>query len=150
MTAVPGAIDVLIRMARMAPLIGGAGVRVDDGPWMSPPEEQELLVIGWVPIEGPTVSWAEDLVTLAGQRQQSETFDVHNLMRVWRPDSDLKPARDRIVEIFDAFRDLVAADRTLTGVVDQCRLVTKHLTSSKGTSGGSKIELDFAVQCQVF
>jgi hypothetical protein len=147
-TAVPVAIDALIAIARNSPLIGGAGVRVDDGPWMSPPPEQELIVIGWVPIEGPTVAWVEDITSLAGPG--SETFDVHNMIRVWRPDAVLKAARDRADEIFEAFRSEVRADVTLRGAVNHAQAAAQHLTSTQNSTGGCSVSIDFAVQCQVF
>jgi hypothetical protein len=147
-TAVPVAIDALIAIARNSPLIGGAGVRVDDGPWMSPPPEQELIVIGWVPIEGPTVAWVEDITSLAGPG--SETFDVHNMIRVWRPDAVLKAARDRADEIFEAFRSEVRADVTLRGAVNHAQAAAQHLRSTQNSTGGCSVSIDFAVQCQVF
>ena len=148
MTAVPAAIDALIAIARNSSVIGGAGVRVDDGPWMSPPPEQELIVIGWVPIEGPTVAWVEDLVSLSGP--QSETFDVHNMIRVWRRDAVLKAARDRVDEIFEALRAAVRADVTLRGAVDNAQVAAQHLTSEQNSTGGCSVSIDFAVQCQIF
>lgn len=148
MTAVPAAIDALIAIARAAPLIGGSGVRVDDGPWMSPPPEQELIVIGWVPIEGPTVAWVEDLVSLSGPH--SETFDVHNMIRVWRPDAVLKAARDRADEIFEALRAAIRADVRLRGAVNHAQAAAQHLTSTQNTTGGCSVSIDFAVQCQIF
>ena len=148
MTAVPAAIDALIAIARNSPVIGGAGVRVDDGPWMSPPPEQELIVIGWVPIEGPTVAWVEDLASLSGP--QSETFDVHNMIRVWRPDAVLKAARDRADEIFEVLRAAVRADVRLMGAVDNAQVAAQHLTSAQNSTGGCSVSIDFAVQCQIF
>lgn len=148
MTAVPAAIDALIAIARTSSLIGGSGVRVDDGPWMSPPPEQELIVIGWVPIEGPTVAWVEDVTSLAGPG--SETFDVHNMIRVWRPDAVLKAARDRADEIFEALRAAVRADVTLRGAVDNAQVAAQHLTSAQSSTGGCSVSIDFAVQCQIF
>lgn len=148
MTAVPAAIDGLLSIARNSPLIGGSGVRIDDGPWMSPPPEKELIVIGWVPIEGPTVAWVEDLVSLSGP--QSETFDVHNLIRVWRRDAVLKAARDRADEIFEALRAGVRADVTLRGAVDNAQAAAQHLTSAQSSIGGCSVGIDFVVQCQVF
>ena len=148
-TAVPAAIDALIAMARADTVIGGSGVRVDDGPWMSPPEDQELVVIGWVPIEGPTVAWVEDIVTINAGRQ-SETFDTHCLARVWRPDAVLKAARDRADEIFEAIRAMVRADHTLRGAVDQAQVAAQHLTSRQSSTGGCSVSIDFVVQSQVF
>lgn len=148
MTAVPAAVDALLAIARGASLIGASGVRVDDGPWMSPPPEQELMVIGWVPIEGPTVAWVEDLTSLSGP--QSETFDVHNMIRVWRPNATLKAARDRADEIFEAMRSAVRGDVTLMGAVDMTQVAAQHLTSRQNTTGGCSVSIDFAVQCQVF
>jgi hypothetical protein len=151
-TAVPGAIDGLIAMARSAALIGGSGVRVDDGPWMSPPPEQELLVVGWVPIEGPTVAWVADLETLGASRprDESETFDVHNLIRIWRPDAVLKAARDRADEIFEALRAAVRADHTLQRAVDHAQVAAQHLTSKQNSTGGCSVSIELVVQCQVF
>jgi hypothetical protein len=146
-TAVPAATDALLAIARAAALIGGSGVRVDDGPWMSPPEEQELLVIGWVPIEGPTVAWVEDIT---GLNSVAETFDLHNMIRVWRRDAVPKAARDRADEIFEAFRAVVRADPTLTGAVDMAQVAAQHLTSRQNTTGGCSVSIDFAVQCQIF
>ena len=148
MTAVPAAIDALITMARSATLIGGSGVRVDDGPWLSPPDDQELMVIGWVPIEGPTVAWVEDRVSLSGP--QSETFDIHNYIRIWRPDAVLKSARDRADAVFEALRAVVRADVTLIGAVDDAQVAAQHLTSKKHSTGGCSVTIDFAVQCTVF
>lgn len=152
MTAVPAAIDGLIAMARASAVIGGSGVRVDDGPWMSAPPEQELLVVGWVPIEGPTVAWVADLETLGTgrSRDESETFDVHNLIRIWRPDAVLKAARDRADEVFEAFRAEVRADRTLHRAVDHAQVAAQHLTSRQNTSGGCSLTIELVVQCQVF
>lgn len=148
MTAVPAAIDALIAMARSSNSIGGSGVRVDDGPWLSPPDDQELMVIGWVPIEGPTVAWVEDRVSLSGP--QSEIFDVHNYIRIWRPDAVLKSARDRADQVFEAIRAIVRADVTLMGSVDSAQVAAQHLTSRKHSTGGCSVTIDFAVQCQVF
>lgn len=147
MTAVPAAIDALIAIARTSSVIGGSGVRVDDGPWMSPPPEQELIVVGWVPIEGPTVAWVEDI---EGLQSVSETFDVHNMIRIWRPDAVLKAARDRADEVFEAFRAAVQADVTLMRAVDHAQVAAQHLTSRQNTTGGCSVSIDFAVQCRVF
>lgn len=147
MTAVPAAIDALIAVARGSSSVGGSGVRVDDGPWMSPPIEEELVVIGWVPIEGPTVAWVQDVT---GLNSVAETFDVHCLARVWRPDAVLKSARDRADQIFEAIRAGVRADVTLGGAVDHAQVAAQHLTSRQNTTGGCSVSIDFAVQCQVF
>lgn len=146
MTAVPGAIDGLLSLARSSSLIGGAGVRIDDGPWLSPPPDAELLVVGWLPIEGPTVAWVEDL---AGLDSVSETFDIHNLLRVWRPDTVLKSARDRVDYLLEALRAAVRADQSLRGAVGFSRVVASHMTSSQNSEGCS-VSIEFAVQCRVF
>lgn len=148
MTAVPAAIDALIAMARADTAIGGAGVRVDDGPWMSPPIEQELVVIGWVPIQGPTVAWVEDLTSLSGS--QSEAFDIHCHTRVWRADAVLRAARHRVDEIVNALRLAIRADNTLMGAVDHAQLAAQHLISEQHSSGGCSVSIDFVVQAQVF
>lgn len=146
MTAVPAAIDGLLSLARSSSLIGGAGVRIDDGPWLSPPPDAELLVVGWLPIEGPTVAWVEDL---AGLDSVSETFDIHNLLRVWRPDTVLKSARDRVDDLLEALRAAVRADQSLRGAVGFSRVVASHMTSSQNSEGCS-VSIEFAVQCRVF
>jgi hypothetical protein len=145
-TSVPAAIDGLLAMSRADVLIGGSGVRVDDGPWMSPPPEQELLVIGWVPIEGPTVAWVEDAV---GLNSVAETFDIHCLVRVWHPDTVLKTARDRADAVLEALRAAVRADPSLRRAVDRAQLAASHLTSRQN-SGGCSVSIEFVVQCQVF
>lgn len=146
MTAVPAAIDGLLTLARAASAIGAAGVRVDDGPWLSPPVEADVVVIGWIPIEGPTVAWVEDL---AGLDSRSETFDVHCLVRSWRPDTVLKTARDRAEVLLEALRSAVRADQRLRGAVDTARVAAVHLTSAQHSSGCS-VSIELVVQCRVF
>lgn len=146
MTAVPAATDGLLSIARTSSVIGGAGVRTDDGPWLSPPPEAELVVIGWIPIEGPTVAWVEDL---AGLDSRSETFDLHGLIRVWRADWVLKSARDRADVLLEALRSGVRADPSLRGAVNTARVVATHMTS-ESHSNGCSVAIEFAVQCRVF
>lgn len=146
MTALPAAIDGLLAIARTAPVIGMSGVRVDDGPWVSRPLDQDVVVIGWLPIEGPTVAWVEDL---RGLESTTEVFDIHCLVQVWRPDMVLKAARDRADELFEAVRDEVKNNRTLNGAVATARVVAVHVTSEQNTDGCT-ILFEFVVHVQTF
>ena len=142
----PAAIDGLLTLARSSSAIGQAGVRVDDGPWLKPPLQVELLVVGWLPIEGPTVAWVEDL---AGLNSASETFDIHCLVRVWRPDRVLKSARDRADILFEAYRSAIRGDQSLRGAVSTSRVAAQHVTSEQYTDGCS-VSIEFVVQSRVF
>lgn len=146
MTAVPAAIDGLLAVARSWPDLGGSGVRVDDGPWLSRPVEQDVIVIGWLPVEAPTVAWAADPASLDSE---AEVFDIHSLVSAWRLDTVLKAARDRADFLLEAMRSAVRSDRTLGGVVATSRLVTLHLTSHQHAAGCS-VNIEFAVQSRVF
>lgn len=144
MTSVPAAVDGLLSVLRGSSTF--ARVKVEDGPWVTRPSDLDVVVIGWLPDEGPTVDWSDPI---AGLDSDSETYDVQGLVSSWDGDSVIKTARDRADGILEAIRGLLRDDPTLDGAVSRARLVSGAMTQYQ-TSGGCEVAINFAVRCDVF
>ena len=147
MSAVPGAVDGLLALMRTSAVLSADGVLICDGPWLHRPEEPDVVVIGWLPEEGPTVAWHSDHASLRID-DTTEDFTIQGLVSAWRGDTDLKTARHRADELLEAVRIAVLLDQTLGGAVNFARLFTlsqAHWQMEKGV----EVPIQFGIRARV-
>ena len=146
MTALPAAIDGLVALLATSPGLGLSGVRVDDGPWLERPSEPDVVVIGWLPTEGPTVAW---VAQTADMRTDRESFDIAGLASAWDGGTVMKTVRDRADSLIEAIRAALRTDPTLGGVVSRARLNT--VSAAQFQNGdGCEFTVNFTVSAVVF
>lgn len=144
MTTVPAAIDGLLGLLRASPAL--TGVRLDDGPWLQRPSEPDVIVVGWLPDELPTVAWVDEI---AGLDSEGESYDLQGLASAWNGDSVMRVARDRADVLIEAVRAEVRGDPTLGGAVSKARLVTADMAQYQ-TGQGCEVAMTYAIRIQVF
>lgn len=148
MSAVPAAVDGLLALMRSSAVLSADTVLICDGPWIVRPEEPDVVVIGWLPEEGPTVAWHSDHASLLVS-STTEDFTIQGLVSAWRGDTDLKSARHRADELLEAVRVAVQRDQTLGGAVATARLFTlsqAHWQMDKGV----EVPIQFGIRARVF
>lgn len=144
-TAVPAATDALIQLLRTTPDL--AGVRVNDGPLLDKPTEAKIVVIGWLPDEGPTVEWASEPASLA-LADDRETFTMQNLVDVSSGGIVMKTVRDEADRILEAARAAIDADPTLGGAVTRASVATVSATPYQ-TDKGAEYTIIWSVRFDV-
>lgn len=147
MTTVPAALLGLHAAATVATsTLPEPAVRVDDGPWLNRPEEQDVVVIGWTPDEGTAV---ESTDAIAGLASSQETYDVVCLASSWSGDTNLATRRARADSLVEAIRAELKTDRTLGGAVTRARLATLSLDQFQ-TSSGCEVAIQFVIRVEAF
>lgn len=147
MSTVPAALDGLVTSVRVAvSALPAPTVRVDDGPWISRPEERDVVVIGWTPDEGEAVEFTD---AIAGLGSSQETYMVTCLASSWSGDLGMSARRARVDAIVEAIRAELKTDRTLGGVVTRARLATRSLDQFQ-TSSGCEATETFVVEVTAF
>jgi hypothetical protein len=148
MTAVPAAIDGILALMHSSAVLGVDGVLICDGPWLVRPIESDVVVIGWLPEEGPTVGWHSDHASLRiGDTTQD--FTIQGLVSTWRGDDDLQAARRRADVLLEAVRVAIQNDQTLGGAVNFAALHTisqAHWRMEKGV----EVPIQFGIHARVF
>jgi hypothetical protein len=147
MSAVPAAIDGLLAQMRLSPVLGTPDVLICDGPWLQRPQEPDVVVIGWLPAEGPTVEWHARPVSLR-EGDEREDFTIQGLISAWRGDTDLKAARDRADVLLEAVRTAIQEDRSLGGAVSHSQLITLSLAHWQ-LEDGVEVPIQFGVRAVV-
>ena len=142
MSTVPAALNAL-RDVWAAAL---AGVRVIDGPWLDSPSEPAVIVVGWLPEEGPTVDFGD---AVAGLDSAREIYDVTNLASAWRGDAAMAPTRQAADDLLEGARGAIAADPTLGGVVTRARLAAGSWSQYR-TAQGTQVTVEFTVHIDAF
>lgn len=148
MTAVPAAIDGLLALLRTSAVLSDENVLIRDGPWVVRPDQPDVVVIGWLPTEGPTVEWHSTHASLR-IGDTAEEFTVQGLVSAWRGDTDMKSARHRADELLEAVRVAVQLDQTLGGSVATAALVTlsqAHWQMEQGV----EVPIQFGIRARVF
>ena len=148
MSAVPGAVDGLLALMRTSAVLSADGVLICDGPWLHRPEEPDVVVIGWLPEEGPTVAWHSDHASLR-IGDTTEEFTIQGLVSAWRGDTDMASVRHRADELLEAVRVAVQLDQTLGGSVAVAQLFTlsqAHWQMEKGV----EVPIQFGIRARVF
>lgn len=148
MTAVAAAIDSLLAQMRTSSTLSVPEVFICDGPWLQRPQEPDVVVIGWLPVEGPTVQWHARPASLR-EGDRVEEFTIAGLISAWRGDTDLKTARDRAVALLEAVRLAIQDDPTLGGVVSRAELTTLSLAQWQ-LEDGVEVPIQFGVHVLVF
>ena len=148
MTAVAAAIDGLLARIRSSPTLSVPEVFICDGPWLVRPTEPDVIVIGWLPAEGPTVEWHAQHASLR-EGDESEDFVIQGLISSWRGDTDLKAARDRATQILQAIRATIWSDPSLDGAVSRAQLETISLAQWQ-SEDGVEVPIQFGVRVLVF
>lgn len=148
MTAVPAAIDGLLALMRTSPALSSPDVLICDGPWLQRPQEPDVVVIGWLPAEGPTVQWHAQPASLR-EGDHREEFTIQGLVSAWRGDTNLKTARDRADALIEAVRIAVRSDPSLGGAVSIAHVVTLSLAHWQ-LEDGVEVPIQFGIHAQVF
>lgn len=148
MTAVPAAIDGLLMQMRTSPVLSSQDVLICDGPWLQRPQEPDVVVIGWLPAEGPTVEWHSRPTSLR-EGDDREDFTIQGLVSAWRGDTDLKSARDRADVLLEAVRTAIHADPSLGAAVSHSQLITLSLAHWQ-LEDGVEVPIQFGIRAQVF
>lgn len=147
MTAVPSAIDGLLGLMRTSPLLNSDSVLICDGPWLQRPQEPDVVVIGWLPAEGPTVQWHSHPAALNAP-DRGEEFTIQGLVSAWRGDTDLKSARDRADALLEAVRIAVHGDPSLGGAVSFSYLAMVSLAHWQ-LEDGVEVPIQFGIHARV-
>lgn len=148
MTAVPAAISGLLALMRDSAVLGVDSVLICDGPWLQRPEAPDVVVIGWLPAEGPTVEWHSRAASLR-EGDNREDFTIQGLVSAWRGDIDLKAARDRADSLLEAVRTAIHSDPSLGGAVSHSQLITLSLAHWQ-LEDGVEVPIQFGIRAQVF
>lgn len=148
MTAVAAVIDNLLVRLKSSPVLSTPDVFICDGPWINRPQEPDVIVVGWLPAEGPTVEWHAQHASLR-EGDEREDFTIQGLISAWRGDTDLKSARDRAITLLSAIRTVIQADPSLGGVVAKAQLVTVSLAQWQ-TEDGVEVPIQFGIHVLVF
>lgn len=147
MSTVPAALSGLVTATRVAvSTLPEPMVRVDDGPWLNRPEEQDVVVIGWTPDEGEAVEFTD---AIAGLGSSQETYTITCLASSWSGEVDMAARRARVDAIVEAIRAELKTDRTLGGVVTRARLAAWSLDQYQ-TSQGCEATETFVVAVDAF
>lgn len=147
MTAVPAAIDGLLALMRISPVLSSHKVLICDGPWLQRPQEPDVVVIGWLPAEGPTVQWHSHPTSLR-EADRGEEFTVQGLVSAWRGDTKLKLARDRADALLEAVRLAVRSDPSLGGAVSFSYLTAVSLAHWQ-LEDGVEVPIQFGIHARV-
>lgn len=147
MTTVPAALDGLVTTVRVAvSTLPAPEVRVDDGPWLSRPEEADVVAVGWTPDEGTAVEYSD---VIAGLDSSQETYDVTCLASSWSGGTDMSARRARADSLVEAIRSELRKDRTLGGAVTRARLSTASVDQYQ-TSSGCEVAVVFVIRIDAF
>jgi len=143
-TAFPAAVDGLLALLRSSADL--TGVRIDDGPWLARPAEPDVIAIGWLPTEGPTVSWVAEPADFNNDRQ---VFEVEGLASAWDGGTVMKTVRDRADALLEGIRNALRTDPTLGGAVSRARLNTVSAAQYQ-TEDGCECAVNFTINAIVF
>lgn len=130
-STIPAVLDDLVARTKLA----GTGAQVHDGP-PTVILDGDVIFIGFNGIPGEAA--VTDARTLRQYRPspESEAFDVHCLVSAWPGgQNDMKAARDRAFELFDAMTAMLAAAPTLDGLVKRARISAGSLVQEQTTKG---------------
>lgn len=134
MTAIPRVIDYLLDLLRNHSDM--EGVQIEDGPPLQRPDAAALIVVGWVPEEGETVTWGSSPTAL--DDSEGESFSLQGLVSYLdssdTPDA-MKNARDQADALLERLRALIKANRRLGGAVNRSELVTVGASPDQSEDG---------------
>lgn len=150
-TAVPDALNGLVELLRVDPVMSQDNVVVRLGPWVQRPEDsQDLVCVGWVPDEGETIEWSSTPNSLGGK--SGESFTIQGLVSSLDGDGDeqaLSRAMDRADLLVERIRRIVEKNRRLGGAVNQSQLTTIGASPVQNDSG-AEWTIRWAINGQVF
>lgn len=136
---VPATVDALLAAARTVP-----GVQVVDGPTQGSGLALQPDVLA-VAAGDVAVSETQERTGMGMSRRS--VFAVMCVVSTWNGSPTMKPRRDRVTEILNAFSDALRADPTLGGVVETC-LLGPNLEWRTLQDQGAVCEVAFEVTCR--
>lgn len=144
----PAAIDALVaalrNTTRLDPQI------VLDGPTVSGASMSEAVTVGWTGDETDTTAVDGTLVQEGAAVEPSrEQFTITCAASVVRGGGDITAARARAYELLSAVGAVLAADKTLGGVVMSARVGEVTLTQAQPTRGAVAVVV-FGVVCDAY
>jgi hypothetical protein len=144
-SATPRGLAGLHRLAGQIPGFGpGERGQVFFGPEGKWPEA-EFIAVGLGPLQPDTRSTQ----TAVGPESTEQEADVTCLIRGWSNDNDPAFRVVRAFEVFEALQTLLAADRTMAGLVDGAEVVDATYLPSP-SARGLLADLIFTVRVQIF
>lgn len=149
----PAMIDGFIALCQGI-AVGGMAVTIRDGPFIEPPSDELLLIVGDVPpTGGAAVEGTQEFVTFPG-RERQESMDLYCSIIARAGDTDIKTQRDRAYAILAAIERLLrpreaGSDVTLGDAVDWCEITGRLAYMPAQTGTGAIVKLAFEVHSKV-
>ncbi|MFD5975565.1 hypothetical protein [Streptomyces bacillaris] len=150
-TAVPDAIDALVKILTEAPAL--AEVVVLDGPPTGDMSASDLVIVGWaVGEDGASAESAQDFA-YAGARTRDEEFSITGWCESWLGGDDFAARRRRAYELLAVVEDSLRATAaqpeapTLLGTVLWAHL-TRHRLQQHATDSGTRVSISWTVTCR--
>lgn len=134
--------------------VDGMAVTIRDGPFLEPPSDELLLIVGDVPpTGGAAVEGTQEFVTFPG-RERQESMELYCSIIARAGDTTIKIQRDRAFTILAAVERLVrpreaGSDVTLGDSVDWSEITGRIAYMPAQTSGGAVVKLGFEVHSKV-
>jgi hypothetical protein len=138
-TRTAAVVDALVTALRAA-LPGG--VEVIDGQPLNL-DQPDVIVVGFS-ADRVAVEVSQQRSDLGGGR--SDALSIVCLASAWRGDTSMAAVRDRSVELLTSVQDVLAADRTLGGVVRRVELGYEMSLDQAQTKDGATATVEFTVQ----
>lgn len=121
------------------------GVEVVDGqPTSAELNDPDVLLVGFSPSR--TAVEVEQTRSDLGGTRRAETLSIACLASSWRGETDMSAVRAKAVEIVDAVRAALAANRSLDGAVRRAELGFGMSLDQAQTADGATSALDFTIQ----
>jgi hypothetical protein len=146
-STVPAALTAILGLFRSADL---GGAEVFDGPEVTGSSALEVVVVGWAGQASDTLA-ADGTVSaegLAGSPDR-EQYEIRCAALVLDAAGDLAAARARAYQLAAQCGALVAANRTLSGLVLRAGVAAQSLRQDQ-VQGGARATVEFSVACDAY
>lgn len=151
LSTIPAAVENILAMFAASPLlagvdiINGPSVTVEGGTVPGTTSSDKVIWVGWSP--NPLVTSAVEVHTVQeglGGTRDREQYTVHCCTGYIDHDSNMDNAQAQAFSLTAAAREIIAVNRTLSGLQAIARFGAGTITSSQDKNG-AKVEVEFDI-----